>query len=130
MTQHRQYETPMARVRGLGSAKSGAHHWLVERVTALAAVPLTLWFIWSIVQMTSFDHAAVSAWLGAPVNAFLMILSIVMIFYHAALGCQVIAEDYIGNHAVKLFNIACVYLILFAAGLACTIAILKIAFVG
>ena len=94
--------SPLARARGLGSAKKGASHWWAERVSSVALVPLTLWFVWSVVHLTGADQAAVRGWLSRPATAILMSLFIVSMFYHLALGLQVVIEDYVHREGVKV----------------------------
>lgn len=88
-----------ARAGRLGSAKSRVEHWLAARVSAVALVPLTLWFVASIIAHSGSDHAAFLAWLIAPVPALLMILLLIALFYHTALGLQVVIEDYVHSGA-------------------------------
>ena len=80
--------TPIARVRGLGAAREGVSHFKQMRVTSIASAFLTLWFVWNAVGLVGADHAAVTAWLGTTVNASLMLLFIVVNFWHAKLGVQ------------------------------------------
>ena len=94
-------QTPLSRARGLGSARDGSTHWLHQRVTAIANLILMPWLIWSVVNMQGWTHADVSTWLQNPINAILMILATFSVFYHAALGCQVVVEDYIHNEGFK-----------------------------
>lgn len=94
--------TPLARARGLGSAKSGARHWWVQRVSAVALLPFTLWFLASFARLLGADHAAFANWLGAPLNATLMIMFVIVMFYHAMLGLQTIAEDYLHDDRVRV----------------------------
>ena len=100
--------SPLGRVRGLGSAKEGVNHWWAQRMTALALVPLAVWFVISLLGMTGADHAAVKAWVGSPVVAALLILLIAATFYHAYLGLQVVIEDYVHSEAWKLFALLAV----------------------
>lgn len=93
--------TPLSRARGWGSAKSGTHHFWVQRLTALALIPLTIWFCFGLASMPSMDYAAFVAWVGSPFNAVMMILTLIAVFYHYSLGLQVIIEDYVSNHAVR-----------------------------
>lgn len=86
--------SPLARAIGLGSAKSGVEHWWAERVSAVALVPLTLWFVASIIAHTGSDHASFIAWLQRPYVTVLMIAMLIALFYHTALGLRVIIEDY------------------------------------
>ena len=95
------FRTPLGRARGLGAAKSGVGHFIGERVTSVALVPLILWGVWSAVGLAggSFDDAV--AWLRSPVNATLSILLALAGFYHMQLGMRVIIEDYIARHATR-----------------------------
>lgn len=98
-------QAPLARARGLGSARSGSRHWWLQRVTALALAPLTVWFVISFMALISADHRTYSQWISSPLNAVLMILLVIVLFYHMALGLQVIAEDYLHTDRTKLFVI-------------------------
>ena len=100
--------TPLGRVRGLGSAKEGVNHFWAQRMTALALVPLTVWFVISLFSVLGADHGAVQAWVGSPVVAGLLILLLVATFYHAFLGLQVVIEDYIHSEALKLVTLVAV----------------------
>lgn len=91
--------TPLARAIGLGSAKSGVHHWWMQRVSAIALVPLTVWFIAAIIAHTGADYTAFVAWMRNPITDILMGLLLIALFYHAALGLQVIVEDYVHSGA-------------------------------
>lgn len=86
---------PLKRARGLGSAKSGVHHFVVQRLTALALIPLAVWFAFIVVRMLHTDYAAAHALIAEPVNAFLMIAFLIAMFWHAQLGLQVVIEDYV-----------------------------------
>ncbi len=96
-------QTPLARVRYLGSAKEGSHHWWWQRLTALILVPLSLWFVasiwWIVVGGASYE--AFQDWLSGPVAAILMLLFIGTMFYHVMLGLQVVIEDYVHHKGVK-----------------------------
>ena len=94
--------SPLGRVRGLGSAKHGTNHWWAQRVTAVALVPLTLWFCAAVISLSGADRAAVAEWAGSPVVAGLLILLIGATFYHAYLGLQVVIEDYVHSEALKI----------------------------
>ena len=93
---------PLSRARGLGSAKHGLQHWWAQRVSAVARVPLTLWFVYSVVHLTGADQARVHDWLARPASAILMSLFIVAMFHHLALGLQTVIEDYVHREGVKL----------------------------
>ena len=127
MTDHR---TALGRARGLGSAKEGVAHWWVQRVTALLLIPLVVWFVVSLLAHLGADYAGVIAWLHEPLTYGLMVLLLGAMFWHAALGLQVVLEDYVHGEAAKLATIllakgAC--LGLFMAGF---VALSKIAFAG
>src|SRR4029077_16355347 len=97
---HAPMRSPLGRAIGLGSAKEGVNHWWAQRVTALALVPLTLWFVIAVIGLIGADRQALGAWLHNPVAAMLMILLLVATFYHAALGLQVVIEDYVYRDGV------------------------------
>ena len=95
-------QSPIGRVLGLGSAKEGVEHWWRQRTTALALVPLTIWFVIWVIAMAGADRAAMVAWMHNPISAVLMIVLIVATFYHAALGLQVVIEDYVHSEGLRL----------------------------
>ena len=122
------FRAPLARARGLGSAKSGTHHWWMQRLTAVALVPLSLWFVASLITLVTADHPTVIAWLHSPLVAILCCALIVAIFYHGQLGLQVVVEDYVHTESLKLVSIVVAgFLSLLMAG-ACLFAVLSIAF--
>lgn len=122
--------TPLARARGLGSAKQGVHHWWAQRLTAIALIPLVVWFAISLVMMTGADYNVVRAWIGSPVVMVLLILTITIGLYHGQLGMQVVIEDYVGGDGWKLALIVLVRFIAVFFGLAAVVAILRIGFGG
>lgn len=89
--------TPLSRARGLGAAGEGVGRWWRERLTSLALVPLTLWLAFSVALLGIADHAAIVAWVAHPINTGLLILSLAVSFWHAVLGVQSVAEDYIAT---------------------------------
>lgn len=93
--------SPLATARGLGSAKSGTHHWWAQRVTAVALVPLVIWFVIGLVMHAGASYEEARAWIGSPISATLMICLIVATFHHAQLGLQVVIEDYIHAEPCK-----------------------------
>ena len=121
-------QSNLARVRGMGSAKEGVQHWWMQRLTAVALVPLTLWLAISIIAHAGAGHAAVTAWMGQPVPAILMILLVVAGYYHAKLGIQVVIEDYVHNEGVKFAALIGLKLLTVVLGVASVFAILKLAF--
>jgi succinate dehydrogenase / fumarate reductase membrane anchor subunit len=88
-------QSPLGKFLGLGSAKQGTHHWWSQRVTAVALVPLTLWFVVALLGMDSFAHPAIVAWLAQPLNSILLILLLLVLLHHSQLGLQVVVEDYV-----------------------------------
>ena len=122
--------TPLGRVRGLGSAKEGTAHWWAQRLTAIALVPLVLWFAVSLIVLTGADHATVAAWLRDPVAAVLMLLLILAGFHHAQLGMQVVIEDYVHSEGLKLALVTTVRFAAVALGIGAAFSVLKIAIGG
>lgn len=119
--------SPLGQARGLGSAKDGVGHWWVQRLTALALIPLTLWFVVSLIRFPLGDYATMVAWIKSPLVAVALVLFFVSMFWHAALGVQVIVEDYVGNEGTKLLSIVLAKFALYALGAASVFAVLKIA---
>ncbi len=121
--------TPIARVRGLGSSKSGAHHWWLERLTSVSTVVLFVWFIVSLVRLPDLDYGTVIEWLADPLAAVPMILLIISTFWHLKLGMQVVWEDYI-HESTKVFAIVATNFLTIAGAALAIFAVLKIAFGG
>ena len=121
--------SPLARAIGLGSAKKGAGPWWAERVSAVALVPVTVWFAAEIIAHSGSDHPTFIAWLRAPLAATLMILLLIALFYHTALGLQVVIEDYVHSEA-KFAALVAVRLGSFALAASGILATLRIAFGG
>ena len=130
MAMTRQMRSPLGRVLGLGSAKEGVEHWWRQRTTALLLVPLVLWFVIAVIGLVGADRAAVIAWMHNPMSAVLMILLIVATFYHAALGLQVVIEDYIHGEVAKLTTLLVMRLLCILFVLRGVLAVLKLAFAG
>lgn len=120
----------LGRARGLGSAHEGVHHWWAQRLTALALIPLGLWFVASVVCLAGADYAAISQWLSEPVTLGVLILTIAAVFYHAVLGMQVVVEDYIHGKALKLVLIIGLQFAAFGLAAAAIVSLLVIAFAG
>jgi succinate dehydrogenase / fumarate reductase membrane anchor subunit len=112
-------ETPLARVRGLGSAREGAHHWFEERLSALATFLLFVWFGVSLLRLGTVDHSMLTEWLRSPLAAVPMLLLIVATFWHIRQGLQVIVDDYVHDEGSRFFWTV---LILFASILAAAFA--------
>jgi succinate dehydrogenase / fumarate reductase membrane anchor subunit len=118
--------TPLGRARGLGSAKNGLHHWWVQRLTALALVPLTVWFVASIVGLVGASYEDVRLWLQGPVNATAMVLFLAVALHHAHLGVQVVLEDYVASHGLRVASVIIVKLLCYglaALGIVSTLVV-------
>jgi succinate dehydrogenase / fumarate reductase, membrane anchor subunit len=118
--------TDLGRVRGLGAAKDGVHHWWLQRVTAIANIVLVLWFVLSLARLPALDYSSVTLWLRQPVAAVPMLLLIVAVFWHFRLGVQVMLEDYVHGAARVLAMLALNFYVL-AGAAAAIFAVLKIA---
>jgi succinate dehydrogenase / fumarate reductase membrane anchor subunit len=94
--------SPLGRARGLGSAKDGTHHFWMQRISAVALVPLALWFVFSVARYTGGDFLMVRHWVHAPSVAVTLVLFLVAALYHSMLGIQVVIEDYIGSEGAKI----------------------------
>ena len=130
MAMTRQMRSPLGRVLGLGSAKEGVEHWWRQRTTALLLVPLVLWFVIAVIGLVGADRAAMVAWMHNPMAAVLMILLIATTFYHAALGLQVVIEDYVHGEGMKLAALVVMRLLCILFVLRGVLAVLKLAFAG
>jgi succinate dehydrogenase / fumarate reductase, membrane anchor subunit len=120
--------TPLARARGLGSAREGVHHWWAQRLTAIALIPLVVWFAISLVMLSGADYGSVRAWIGSPVVMVLLILTIAIGLHHGQLGLQVVIEDYVHGDGSKLALIVAVRFVAVLFGLAAIVAVLRIGF--
>jgi succinate dehydrogenase / fumarate reductase, membrane anchor subunit len=118
----------LGKVEGLGAAKEGAHHWWAQRMSSVALVLLALWFVASLVHLSSFDYAVVHAWLGKSINAVLMLLLATVAIYHSQLGVQVVVEDYVNHHGAKLTVLMLVNFVHLLLGALAIFAILRVAF--
>ncbi len=119
--------SPLGRVRGLGSAKGGTHHWWMQRVTSVALLPLTIWFALSAASLAGASYETTVAWIGRPWNAVLLLATIGLSFHHTAAGVQVIIEDYANQEWVKMGGILAVKAICVLLALASALAVLRIA---
>lgn len=120
--------SPLGRVLGLGSAKSGTGHWWGQRVSALALIPLSLWFVFSLLLLPNLDYATARAWLHWPVSGFLAILLVAVAAYHSYLGTTVVVEDYVHSEGYKLLGLLLLRFLHVLVGGAAIFAILLIAF--
>lgn len=120
-------QTPLGRARGLGSAKSGVQHFWHQRLTAIALVPLTIWFVWAVARYTGAPYSDVVAFLENPFSAAAMLMFILAGLYHMALGIQVVIEDYIEREGTKLALLIFTNFAAFVVGVVSVIAVLRIA---
>jgi succinate dehydrogenase / fumarate reductase, membrane anchor subunit len=119
--------SPLGRAGGLGSAKEGVEHWWLQRITAVALVPLGLWFVIAIIRLVGADVENVRDWVGSPLPAILLVLLLIATFYHAALGLQVVVEDYVHAELTKLGLLIVVRLACFAFAVAGILAVVSMA---
>ena len=121
---------PLATARGLGSAKDGTGHFITERLTALALVPLTLWFVWSAVGHFGTGYADTRSFLAQPLNASFAAAFVLMLYWHAALGLQVVIEDYVHVRWLEMTAIIAVKLLFSFFALVSLLAIIRITLGG
>ncbi len=121
-----QTPTPLLRARGLGSAKEGVGHWWIQRVTAVALLPLMIWLVLALALMDSYDYFTLLAWVARPLNAILLLATALALFWHSALGLQVIIEDYVPGKGLRLGLILAVNLANILGALVSIFAIFKI----
>jgi len=120
-------QTPLKRVRGWGSAKEGTHHFIVQRVTAVALVPLCLWLIWFALKLMHVDYTHARALVHDPVNATLLVAFVVAMFWHAQLGLQVVLEDYVHTKWLEVTSQLLVKFVCVLGALASILSIVRIA---
>jgi succinate dehydrogenase / fumarate reductase membrane anchor subunit len=120
--------SPLGRVLGLGSAKEGTGHWWAQRVSAVALIPLTLWFMFSLLALPALDYATVKLWLSYPLSGFLAVLLIAALTYHSYLGTAEVVEDYVRAAGSKIFSLVLLRFSYVLAGGASIFAILRVAF--
>jgi succinate dehydrogenase / fumarate reductase membrane anchor subunit len=118
----------LGRAKGLGAAKSGVGHWWAQRVTAVALLPLSLYFVASVLALAGADRLEMAAYMAKPWNAVLFLCLIFALFYHLSLGVQVVIEDYVNHEAKRLGSIVLVNFAIVFCALACAVSVLKLAF--
>lgn len=120
-------KNPLARARGLGSAKRGADHWLAERVSSVAMVVLGLWFICAVITNHHMTFTEALLWLSSPFNAVMMILLVIVSVHHAVMGVQVVVEDYVHNEGLKIVTLVLMKLFYYGLAVLGVFSILQIA---
>jgi succinate dehydrogenase / fumarate reductase membrane anchor subunit len=121
------YRTPLKGVQGLGSAKAGTQHFIVQRLTAIALVFLACWFLYFVVGLMHADYLTASDAVARPWNAMLLIAFLVAMFWHAQLGVQVVIEDYVHSHGLALTAQIAVRFVCILGALASVFAVVRIA---
>jgi succinate dehydrogenase membrane anchor subunit len=120
--------SPVGRVLGLGSAKDGTGHWWAQRVSAVALIPLTLWFLLSLLALPALDYATVRAWMSVPLSGLLAVLLVAVLTYHSYLGTTVVIEDYVHATGTKILSLLLLKFLYVLVGGAGIFAILHVAF--
>ena len=121
----RSLRTPLAKARGLGSAKDGTHHFWVQRLTAVALIPLTVWLALSLASIATAGQAEVVVWMKSPLSATLMLSFIIAGFWHMKLGLQVVIEDYVHAESTKITCLILNNLITIFLALTASLSVLK-----
>jgi len=118
-------QTPIARVRGYGSARSGTCHFWYQRLSAVALVPLTLWFVWAVVRYTGAPYSEVIAFLSHPVSGVAMLMFVLVSLGHVLLGLQVVIEDYVPSEGPKIALLVFLNFVVLAIAITCVVAVLR-----
>ena len=118
--------TPLSKVKGLGSAKTGTEHFMMQRVSALALIPLVIWLCLSLALLPNANYSSIVLWLSSPFNSVLLVVTLIAGFYHGALGMQTIFEDYVSSHGKRTIAIIISNLLLFFFAALGVYSVLKI----
>lgn len=124
------FRTALSKAIGLGSAHTGTHHWWLQRLTAIAMLPLTLWLIWFLHQLALLDHAGMLSWLGKPLNGALILAYVSIACYHAQLGLREVIVDYVHQPALRITSLVGVWMVMLFLALLAWVAMIKILAVG
>ncbi len=124
------FRTSLGIARGLGASKIGAGDWWMQRVTAVALIPLSLWLVWFLTRLLEFSHAEMIAWLARPGNTVLLLAYLWAAFYHAMLGLKVVIEDYVHTQWLRTASLLVLQLALALLALTAAFAGLRIMFAG
>lgn len=125
-----QFQSDMARAKGVGSAHEGIDHWYAQRVSAVGLIPLSLWFVYSLAMRFDLEYVALLQWLSEPMTMTLAILFIALMFYHAYLGLQVVVEDYVHSRVLRHTMLILLQLGLLFLGVLTVVYIFQIAMLG
>jgi len=120
--------SPLGKVLGRGSAKQGVSHWWVQRVTAIALIPLTIWFAFQLMHLPTTDLDAVRTWVASGFNPVWLLLFVGAVTWHSSLGVQVVIEDYIPHKGAKVSALLANTFFHIVVAVACSYAVLRIAF--
>ena len=118
---------PLAKAKGLGASGGGSHHWWLQRTSALMLIPLSLWFVFSVLQRISDGQQALIAWIEQPLVSLALIVYLIFMFFHGQLGLQVVVEDYVHSERLKMVSLLLVKGVMVIAGAAAIFAVLRIA---
>jgi succinate dehydrogenase / fumarate reductase membrane anchor subunit len=118
--------SPLGRARGLGTAKAGAAHWWAQRLTSIALLPLTVWFLCAAVGMIGATRDDVVFWMAGPLTIVLMIALVIATFHHLQLGLQIVIEDYVNNDLLRIGSIMLVKGLSLLLALACIVSVLRL----
>ena len=119
--------SPLGRAKGMGSARRGADLWWLQRVTAVALIPLSIWLMASLVALTGADHQRFAEWVASPINAVALLLAIATSFYHFKVGMDVVIEDYVRSEGLKIASLLFTTFATVLVGSVCVFAVLKLA---
>nr|VFJ89375.1 MAG: succinate dehydrogenase / fumarate reductase membrane anchor subunit [Candidatus Kentron sp. H]VFJ91152.1 MAG: succinate dehydrogenase / fumarate reductase membrane anchor subunit [Candidatus Kentron sp. H]VFJ97483.1 MAG: succinate dehydrogenase / fumarate reductase membrane anchor subunit [Candidatus Kentron sp. H] len=122
--------TPLAQVRGLGSAGQGAHHWWMQRITAMTLIPLFVWFVGAMVATSTASHAEAVEFIRSPIAAGALLVLVAAIFYHAALGLQVVIEDYVSRERTQMGAIVVMRFVMILLAAISVVAVFRVAVGG